>query len=277
VPRPWDCCGYLRLCHDGTVAGEHKHYGDGVFRTLLINNGKPANWPRHLRRLLEDARRIGLSQPDPSNLTQRVGVFVQGAESAILKIILTRGPAERGYHSVGSTPSCILLLYPSPEAMHLPEKDGIRVCICETRLSRNPRLAGIKHLNRLEQVLARAEWADPSIGEGLMLDTADNLVEGVSSNLFLVKSGALLTANLSFCGVEGVTREMILEIALQHSMAVNIRDLSLEDLYQADECFICNSVTGIRPVTQLNDKFWPVGTLTRRLQTHFGDICPEKD
>lgn len=253
------------------------HYGDGVFRTLLVSNGKPANWSRHLRHLLDDAQRIGLSLPDASNLSQQVEAFAKSATSAILKLILTRGPADRGYHSITSAPSCILLLYPPADNHLVPDKGGIRVRICETRLSRNPRLAGIKHLNRLEQVLARAEWNNPGIVEGLMLDTADNLVEGISSNLFLVKSGNLLTADLSHCGVAGVTREMTLEVALQRSIAVTIRDLTLEDLYQADECFICNSVTGIRPVMQLDDKYWPVGTLTRSLQTHFGDLCPEKE
>ncbi|MGH8561871.1 MAG: aminodeoxychorismate lyase, partial [Nevskiales bacterium] len=168
----------------------------------------------------------------------------------------------------------LLLLYPMPGHPASHWQTGIQVRICETRLAQNPRLAGIKHLNRLEQVLARAEWSNAAIAEGLMLDTDNRLIEGVSSNLFLVRDSKLLTPDLSRCGIAGVMREMILEAAPAYTKAVQVQDLSMTDLLAADECFVCNSIIGIWPVTGLEGKRWDIGPMTRKLQQHFSDVCP---
>jgi 4-amino-4-deoxychorismate lyase len=245
------------------------HYGDGVFRSLRVEQGRPCDWSRQVRRLYEDAARIGLTTPDVNTLTAQAETLCSGHSTAVLKLILTRGPGARGYGSFHEAPCSVLLLYPMPEFADIQRQDGIQARICETRLSLNARLAGVKHLNRLEQVLARNEWDDAHIKEGLMLDTDDHLIEGVSSNLFLVRDGELLTPDLSLCGVAGVTREMILEAAPAYTKAVQISILSLTDINRADECFVCNSVMGIRPITQLGDRRWSIGPVTRTLQRHF--------
>jgi 4-amino-4-deoxychorismate lyase len=243
------------------------HYGDGVFRTLRVEQGVPRNRDRQLARLYDDARRIGLVPPDARMLTEEVMQLCAGQPPAVLKIILTRGSGGRGYQAdAAATPTRILLLYAMPEYPAAHWRDGIRVRICDTRLAQNPRLAGIKHLNRIEQVLARAEWNEPAIAEGLMLDTGGRLIEGVSSNLFLARDGVLLTPDLSRCGIGGLMREMILESASAYTRAVQIRDLNIDDLLAADECMVCNSVIGIWPVTQLDERRWPVGPVTRSLQ-----------
>lgn len=248
------------------------HYGDGVFRTLRVEQSIPRDWARQLARLCDDALRIGLTPPNADSLTAQVTQLCTGQTRGVLKMILTRGLAGRGYQVHAVQPNSILLLYPMPEFPASHRQTGIQVRICTMRLAQNPRLAGIKHLNRLEQVLARAEWSDPEIMEGLMLDTDGRLIEGVSSNLFLVCGDTLLTADLSRCGVAGVTREMILEAAPAYTKAVQVRDLVVNDLLAADECFVCNSVGGIWPVTRLDDKGWKVGAMTRKIQLHFGDI-----
>jgi 4-amino-4-deoxychorismate lyase len=270
----------LRVLINGTesdqlsVLDRGLHYGDGVFRSLRVEQGAPCDWLRHLGRLCDDARRIELKLPDADVLTAQAMQLCADQLRAVLKIILTRGPAGRGYQTVEAETSRILLLYPMPEHPASYRKTGIQVRICATRLAQNPRLAGIKHLNRLEQVLARAEWSDPEIMEGLMLDTDDRLVEGVSSNLFLVRDGELLTPDLSRCGIAGVTREMILDASPAYTKTVRVLDLTMRDLLTADECFVCNSVIGILPVTQLENKRWDVGTMTRKIQQSFGDACP---
>jgi len=121
------------------------------------------------------------------------------------------------------------------------------------RLGRNPELAGIKHLNRLEQVLARNEWTD-DFQEGLMLDTESNVIEGTMSNLFLINQSGLLTADLSQCGIEGVIRQRIMAWAYQNDIPCSLnKHLRLEDVFAADALFICNSVIGIWPVKQLEN------------------------
>jgi 4-amino-4-deoxychorismate lyase len=252
------------------------HYGDGVFRTLRVAQGRPCEWPRQLDKLRADAAGIGLAAPSAAALEAQVGQICAGAAAAVLKIILTRGGAGRGYapgtRDCGTR--CILLLYPPPAHPDACWREGIRLRWCETRLAANPRLAGIKHLNRLEQVLARTEWDDPTIAEGLMCDTEGRVIEGVASNLFILRGGELLTPDLSRCGVAGVARGMILDAAPAYTRAVHIRDLTPDDVLAAYECFVCNSLIGIWPVAALEDRRWPVGPVTRRFQSLFGERWP---
>ena len=187
--------------------------------------------------------------------------------SSDLKLILTRGDSQRGYGaSPGALPRRILQASPAaayPEANGL---HGIKLFDCATRLAEQPLLAGLKHLNRLEQVMARSEWQDPACAEGLMRDTSGRVIEGVFSNLFMVRDGVLLTADLSRCGVAGVMRAALLAEAGRLGIPCHVTDISLAQLQQADELFLCNSVYGIWPVRAFADLSWPVGPLTRKLQ-----------
>ena len=148
------------------------------------------------------------------------------------------------------------------------ESQGIRVRVCELRLAEQPRLAGLKHLNRLEQVLARAEWADPAIAEGLMLDTAGRVVCATMANVFAVIDGALVTPALDRCGVAGVARAEVLATQVR----AQVRDLRLDELLDADEVFLTSSVRGILPVQAVGDKVFAPGPVTRALQRHWRDL-----
>jgi 4-amino-4-deoxychorismate lyase len=148
----------------------------------------------------------------------------------------------------------------------------VRLFPCTTRLAEQPILAGLKHLNRLEQVLARAEWQDLAFAEGLMRDTSGRVIEGVFSNLFIVDSARLMTPSLERCGVAGVMREEVLERARQVGVSTLVCDLSLEQLHRADEVFVCNSLYGIWPVRQLDASVWSVGPVTRKLQRLVNDL-----
>jgi 4-amino-4-deoxychorismate lyase len=129
---------------------------------------------------------------------------------------------------------------------------GVAVRLCNTRLAINPVLAGIKHLSRLENVLARNEWHDSTIVEGLMMDTAGHLVEGTMSNIFVLSGGRLITPALTRCGVEGIIRQIIIEqLAPALSIPLVIRDMDISDVIKADSVFICNSLIGICPVRNI--------------------------
>jgi 4-amino-4-deoxychorismate lyase len=129
--------------------------------------------------------------------------------------------------------------------------DGIVVRLCETPLGLNPRLAGIKHLNRLEQVLACAEWNDPAIAEGLMSAVDGRIVCATAANVFLVKEGRLLTPAIRDCGVAGVMRGVVLAAASELGIVAETVDVRIDDLGAADEVFLTNAITGVRPVGEI--------------------------
>ncbi len=234
-------------------------YGDGLFETLLIHHGEFSLWPQHKARLIHGCLQLAIPCPleDIENDLQLIGRYLAEnnllSTDHILKIIVSRGVGTRGYKAPRPQRSTrVVALLPSPD---YPEAntEGVHVRLCETRLSRNQKLAGLKHLNRLEQVLARMEWDDESIAEGLMMDEFDKLIEGTSSNLFLVTPGKkLVTPHLTYSGVKGVMRQFIVE-TIAPALGVECIDaeVSLHDLNAADEVFICNSVFGVWPVVSL--------------------------
>jgi 4-amino-4-deoxychorismate lyase len=248
-------------------------YGDGLFETIAVHDGVPQLWLQHMARLQRDCARLGIIPPAVELLYSEAHHLCAGQSRAVLKIIITRGSGGRGYRAPEpAAPRRVLSLHPWPAYPdHYPEQ-GIRVRLCAMRLGSNPRLAGIKHLNRLEQVLARAEWDDPGIGEGLLLDGEGRLVEGTMSNVFLVRDGRLQTPLLDACGVAGVMRECVLELARQGGIACEVTRLGLDDVAAADEMFVCNSVIGLWPVCQFEQQPLAAGPLTRRLQQAIGAL-----
>lgn len=252
------------------------HYGDGLFETMCVQRGRVRLLARHLARLQQGARRLaiplpGLNEPGLDSLQAALVLAAIKLGEGVLKLIVTRGCGGRGYAlPQPTTPSMLLLPYPAacPPAMAL-EAAGIRVRLCDLRLARQPRLAGMKHLNRLEYVLARAEWQDETIADGLLLDSEGELVEAVTSNIFLVRDGRLLTPLLDQCGVEGVMRAEVLDCARTCGLEVAEVRLSLDDLLAADEVFLSNSLHGVRPVTGLvlgeDVHAYALGAVTRRV------------
>jgi 4-amino-4-deoxychorismate lyase len=183
-------------------------------------------------------------------------------------VLVTRGPAlARGYAPRGAEkPTRITLRYPWPEEDPQLASAGIAVRIAATRLGENPALAGLKHLNRLEQVLARAEPAAGEAAEALMFSSGGALVSGTMSNVFLVQDGRLTTPRLERCGVAGIMRAAVLEAAAAAGLEASERVLSAADLESAQEIFLTSALIGIRPVRQLEARSLGVGPLTRALQ-----------
>lgn len=237
-------------------------YGDGLFETIEVRQNIPIFLEQHLQRLNKDSQRLYLPRLDLELLRSEISQLCENAGNAVLKIIVTRGAGGRGYRQPENIqPTRILSLHPFPDYPKNFYTDGIVARICNTKLGLNPTLAGIKHLNRLEQILARAEWNDSDIHEGIMLDFNGRVIEGTMTNLFYVKNGELFTASLELCGIAGILRGWIFE-----QMPVIEHNFYLENLQQADEIFICNSVMGICGVRQIEQQPFSIGEITKKLQ-----------
>ncbi|PXV60793.1 aminodeoxychorismate lyase apoprotein [Dyella jiangningensis] len=241
-------------------------YGDGLFETIRFVHGVAPLWSRHMDRLREGCRRLGLPQPDAAALQREAVAMAAGMEHAVVRITLTRGLGERGYAPPASpTVTRIVAGFDAPAMSGDAYVSGIRTRWCETTLALQPRLAGLKHLNRLEQVLARAEWSDPAVAEGLMRDVDGRVMGGTMTNLFAVLDGQLVTPALDRCGVAGVARAEVLAAM----PAARIVDLSPEDLARAEEVFLSSSVRGILAVQAVDDTVYVPGPVTRALQQHW--------
>lgn len=242
-------------------------YGDGVFETIAVNQQRPEFLNRHLQRLEYGCEKLGLESPDQSKLVEEISLLCSQQQSAVLKIQISSGYSARGYaRPKGITPNRIITCQTFPKHVQALCYHGIRLRLCRHKLSVNPSLAGIKHLNRLDQVIARNEWDCNTIHEGLMLDTDGYVIEGTMSNLFLVSNGRLITALLDRAGIAGVMRAVVLEQAQASDIDIVIKRVTLQELQFADEIFMTNSVIGVWPVRQFETMRYQVGPLTRQVQ-----------
>jgi 4-amino-4-deoxychorismate lyase len=247
-------------------------YGDGLFETIAFRKQKLELLDFHLERLSKGCKRLGI-QYNCVQITQdlekaRNFLSARGLENAVVKLLLTRGKGQRGYSSAGClTPTCIV--YCDSWSAQPPSiyQSGVRIILCDTVISRSPVLAGLKHLNRLEQVMARSEWNDSTIFEGLLFDEFGSVIEGTFSNLFIVtKDAQLHTPDLQYSGVAGVLRRFLIErLAPSLQLPVFVSDLKWSDIALAQEIFLTNSLIGIVPVSSCGDISWPVGNITRSL------------
>lgn len=245
-------------------------YGDGLFETIKVVNGRAIYLSTHLARLIKGCRRLNITCDIVAVKTDIVRLLSENTDqiqSAVLKLIITRESTGRSYQSSYHAGSNRIVSLMSALPANLRQNEGVAVMLCDTPLSINPILAGIKHLCRIENVLARAEWGTSFVAEGLLLDTQGRLVEGTMSNVFLVKGESLYTPSLHRCGVEGIIRQQIIARGCGFIRGdVFVRDLTLPDVYQSDEMFLCNSLIGIWPVTKIGCHHKKVGDVTRSLQ-----------
>jgi len=242
-------------------------YGDGLFETIRVCSSAAPLWHRHLQRLERGCRVLRLVLP-AEQLAAEVDLLARQLGEGVIKLMLTRGSGQRGYAiPPASEHSRILFGSAVPPYPAAHAEQGVRLFACQTRLAHQPLLAGLKHLNRLEQVLARSEWQSTDYAEGLVCDQHGRPVECTMSNLFLRVSGGWVTPDLSQCGVQGVMRDLLIEGALRQGEALEQRTVSYRELLEADEVMCCNSLFGVWPVIQLGDRHWPVGPFTRQMQT----------
>ncbi len=238
-------------------------YGDGVFETILVRDGHAPHWQRHCVRLAQGCKRLYLPLPDVVQLEAEVRAVCLGLARAVVRVTVTRGQNERGYKITNATePTRVVAGFPLPTLALDDYQAGIRLRWCALRLGLNKDLAGIKHLNRLEQVLARAEWDDPAIGEGLLRDHQDNVISAIAANVFFTIDGKLTTPLLESSGVAGVARAAVLELLPK----CTIRTVGSQELMQAGEIFLTSSVRGIVPVAELDTRHFSPGPIARKLQ-----------
>lgn len=242
-------------------------YGDGLFETIAIKWGKAQFLERHLLRLIAGCSRLLIPLPDINLLKAEVSAVAKQSTHAVVKIIISRGAGGRGYRQPDPIqPTRIISLHPYPDYPPCFQEQGIVARFCSTRLGLNTALAGIKHLNRLEQVLARAEWDDASIQEGIMLDNDGYVIEGTMTNLFYIKKDVLYTAKLDKSGVSGIIRSIIMEQSANYGLHVFEGRINKDELLSAEEIFVCNSVIGIWPVRKVGYQDFLVGSKTRQFQ-----------
>ena len=239
-------------------------YGDGLFETIAVLRGVPRFWQLHMDRLAIGCERLGLQPVPQSILLREVQTVSTGESACVVKIVITRGAAVRGYAtSPEAANRRIVSAHAWPQDLSQQAEAGIRARVCDLRLGVQPVLAGIKHLNRLEQVMARAEWSDPTIDEGILLDAEDHVVSGISGNIFLVTGDHLMTPRMDRNGVRGIMRAAILQA---FAPRCEQRRILLDMLPEAHEVFICNAIRGIRPVLKIGQWEYGVGPVTREVQ-----------
>jgi len=243
-------------------------YGDGVFETLLVREGRPRFLDAHLARLSKGCARLRIPFAALRELRADVEAAVALAPPlAVLKIVVTRGSAlRRGYAADGAeTPRRIVSLW---SAAPLELGDGVTLARTSVRAADQPALAGIKHLNRLENVLAAGDARSSGAFDALMLGGDDRLVSGAMSNVFLVRAGVLSTPLIDRAGVAGVMRGVVLRECAALGLTVMQKNLMLEDLFGASEVFVTNARVGVVPVLSVGEHAFDMNDIGRRLAAH---------
>lgn len=245
-------------------------YGDGLFETIAIRNGRPRFWPLHIERLQLGCHRLGIDAPDDAGLAADLDTALRrcaiDTTHCAAKIIVTAGPGQRGYRRSGVAEASVWVgIFDSRKIPASAYKDGIDVRLCHLRLAEQPQLAGLKSLNRLEQVMASAEWDDRNIFEGLMLDSGDRLICGTMSNVFIVTANSLKTPAITRCGVAGIMRRHLLAIIGDAGIDCEVADISVDESWAADEIFLTNSQFGVLPVRRCGRHAWSQYTVSRRI------------
>lgn len=226
-------------------------YGDGVFRTLRLQSGHPVCWERQYAKLQHDCHALKIACPSALLLSSELQQLGKTQTDGVAKIIITRGVSARGYApSAQSEPTRILNVTPAVTYSENHAKQGIRVHVCKIRLGHQSMLAGIKHLNRLENVLAASEWQDQDTPEGILSDISGYVISGTRSNLFMLRDNILYTPNLTRCGVAGVQRDRVMDWAKQYGVTCKVAEFRMEELVLADEIFLVNSIFGLWPVRE---------------------------
>ncbi len=252
-------------CTESAVSSRALQYGDGVFRTVLYQHGELIDWSLHLRKLAEDCQALGIDPPDTAATTADALKLTAGRDIAVVKLIVGRQSAGRGYRPASPQGERWVMALDAPSSDLSAYRNGIVALLSTVQISEQPLLAGVKHLNRLDQVLASRNWPE-DVQEALMCDAAGHLISGTRSNLFIVRAGTLLTPKLDRCGIAGIMRLKVLECSRRMNLKHHQIDLLPQDLAQAEEVFLTNSLIGIWPLRQLGAQVWTApGRVTRQL------------
>jgi len=241
-------------------------YGDGVFRTMRAQAGRIRWWQLHYAKLNHDCLRLGIPCPSEASFLADIDTLLALQPDCVIKMVVTRGQGGRGYAPPSDpVPLRIAASFPLPVFAEDFDRIGVRVRWCVTPVSLQPALAGIKHLNRLDNVMARREWSGVDIAEGLMLDPCGRVIEGTMSNVFILEAGRLITPVLVEAGVAGVQRDRLLQLAPILGLECSIETITPARLLASDQVFLMNSVIGLWWVSSIEDRCWLLHPVTADL------------
>lgn len=247
-------------------------YGDGIFRTMRATGGRIPYWSRHYTKLSHDCGRLALPCPSEATLLSDIHQLLAAARDCIVKIVVTRGPGGRGYAPPADpAPVRMVASFPLPLFPADRDEQGIHARWCRTEVSMQPALAGVKHLNRLDSVLARSEWTGGEIAEGLMRDRDGWVIQGTMSNVFILEGDRLTTPVLDTSGVAGVQRDRLIELAGQVGLGCTEGRISPDRLLAADQVYLTNSVIGLWWLSRLDARRWDRQDITASLLERCAD------
>ncbi|MDZ4811125.1 MAG: aminodeoxychorismate lyase [Pseudomonadota bacterium] len=253
-----DPCGLLAAWVDGIasevvpVGDRALHYGDAVFTTIRVHAQQPCWIEDHLHRLLLACSGLRVPQPDWALLRAEIERAAACERAAIVKVLLSRGDGTRGYAPHGASGRRLVMSYAASVVETDTYVNGVQIRFADLVLSEQPLLAGLKHANRLEQVMARAEWNDSSIAEALLCDAAGRVISATAANVFARFGTELRTPALDRAGVAGVCRQRVLQ-SPPAGFSVTVADMPRAQFFAADELFLSNAVRGIVPVRALGN------------------------
>jgi 4-amino-4-deoxychorismate lyase len=244
-------------------------YGDGLFETMTARAGSVRFLEAHLARLKGGCERLGITFDAMEALRADIATALSlGPPEAVLKIIVTRGSAiRRGYAPQGDEAARrVLCSWPAPGSD--AHADGVDLCLSSHRLAANPALAGIKHLSRIGNVMASAEASKARCFDALLLDVAGRVISGAMSNVFTVREGRVVTPRMDQCGVAGIMRAVVLRECPALGIGIAEEELTLDEMFAADEAFVTNVRIGVVPVRRVGEHSFGMNILSRRLRTH---------
>ena len=251
-------------------------YGDGLFETIAIRRDEPRLWQHHMHRLARGCERLQIEMPPEPQLRRWLDSALEQSNGVTAycaaKIIVSSGIGQRGYgRPVPGDAQTFIGVFQERPVAEKAYRQGVATILCDTRLAVNSVTAGLKTLNRLEQVLARSECVAAGSFEGLTLDADKRLACGTMSNVFIVAANTVITPSLNRCGVEGVMRQHALETLAHNGSTIDVRDVSIEELWACDEVFLTNSQFGALPVRRCGTTEWPAGPVTAGVMRQLAD------
>lgn len=248
----------MKFCLVNTIEQNHIDiqsrglaYGDGLFTTAKIMNGNIHYLPQHIERLITGCQKLGITPPSSTQLTQQLTAVAKKYALAVLKVIISAKAGGRGYtRSQSKSHDLTIMVHDYPKHYKEQTQQGISLGISEQKLGLNPMLAGLKHLNRLEQVLLREELSSRAEDDLVVTNLNNDVISATSANIFFCMGKRIYTPNLTQSGINGIMRQVV----LQHYQNIVVKTLSLNEIAQAQSMFICNCVMGIMPIANFNGR-----------------------
>lgn len=252
---------------DWPIADRAAQYGDGFFTTAKIHQGEVQFWRDHLERLMLTAKALHIELPSVLDLFQEVQQVLQQHPTGVLKIMISRGQGGRGYSPSGCGPTTRVLSVTELPAHYANwQNQGIELTVCQQRIGSSPMLAGYKTLNRLEQVLLKREVEQAGTDDGIVLDQNGHVVEATAANIFWYHQGTWYTPDLRQAGIKGIMRKQVLAVCERLAIPCQQGQYPLADVLGAEAVFICNSLMGLVPIKQCQQRSWTDFTAIVRLQ-----------